>query len=60
MLATVVVGVTALVRIPGRSETIPPLTLGSQSLTVLKTLDFAAGDAMTFSCQVKSGVGGLD
>jgi len=53
------VGVVALVRIPGRSETIPPLTLGSQSLTVLKTLDFAAGDAMTFFCQVKPDAGGL-
>ena len=53
------VGVTALVRLPGRSETIPPLTLASQSLTVLKTLDFAAGDAMTFSCQVKPEAGGL-
>jgi len=54
------VGIAAMVRLPGRSETVPPLTLASQSLTVLKILDFAAGDAMTFSCQVKPEVGGLD
>jgi hypothetical protein len=53
------VAVAALVRLPGRPETIPPLTLASQSLIVLKTLDFAAGDAMTFSCQARPEAGGL-
>jgi hypothetical protein len=45
--------VIPLVRLPGRTETVPPFALAGPSVTVVKTLDFADEDAMTFSCRVE-------